>query len=89
MLAPAGSSVTRTVLRFSFSSLSQQLTMPRRTVSRDLKDRIPILHYKHGYKVSEICGVLGVRKSLVYQTLAYHRLYGTCINLFIRKARRH
>lgn len=54
--------------------------MPPRNVSKDLKDRIPPLYYEQHYKVKEICEILGVKKSLVYQTLAYHRDYGVSYN---------
>jgi hypothetical protein len=50
-----------------------------RTISRDLKVRIPTLHY-HGYAVKEICDLLGIGKSLVYKTLQYHQIYGLTYN---------
>ena len=46
--------------------------MPPQHVSRDLKEWIPILFHAQHYKVKEICEILGVQKSLVYQTVAYH-----------------
>ncbi|KIJ68870.1 hypothetical protein HYDPIDRAFT_82759 [Hydnomerulius pinastri MD-312] len=42
--------------------------MPPRTVSIDLKARIPPL-FQQGYSVKEICDLLDVKKSLVYKTL--------------------
>ena len=48
--------------------------MPPRTVSYDLKLRIPVLRHVHGYSINKICEVLGIRKSLVYKTL---HLYAT------------
>ena len=50
--------------------------MPHRSVSLDLKACIPVLRYSAGYSVKEICGILGIRKSLVYQTLHYHTIHG-------------
>lgn len=50
---------------------------PRSKVSSDLKDRIPVLHHALGYNVKSICELLGVRKTLVYQTLQYHRIHGS------------
>ena len=61
--------------------------MPR-IVSKDLKARIPTLH-QSGYKVNEICEILGVQKSLVYQTLQYHQLYGIPYNPFAQATGRH
>lgn len=63
--------------------------MPPRTVSRDLKERIPILHHIYGLKVPTICDILGVRKTLVYQTLTYHRLHGVPFNVFAQRPGRH
>jgi transposase len=54
--------------------------MPRRHVSRDLKERIPYLRYVEGFKVKEIERILGVKKSMIYQTLNYHRDYGVAYN---------
>ncbi|GLB45137.1 hypothetical protein LshimejAT787_2000450 [Lyophyllum shimeji] len=62
--------------------------MPRRSVSRDLKARIPILYYNQGLSVKNICEVLGVKKTLVYQTLVYSRTYGTHYNPHISLAGR-
>ena len=61
--------------------LSVQFTtsMPPRTVSLDLKARIPALRHL-GYSVKEICGLLDIKKSLVYQTLRYHAIHGVCYN---------
>ncbi|KAG1811313.1 hypothetical protein EV424DRAFT_1327736 [Suillus variegatus] len=42
--------------------------MPLRTVSADLKARIPILR-RHGHSVKHICHLLGVKKTLVYKVL--------------------
>ena len=50
------------------------------TVSRDLKDRIPILFHQQGFSIKEICNFLGIRKSLVYKTLSYARTYGISYN---------
>ena len=63
--------------------------MPRRSVSLDLKAHIPVLRYSAGYSVKEICGILGIRKSLVYQTLRYHTIHGLCYNPNTRKCGQH
>jgi transposase len=63
--------------------------MPRRTVSRDLKARIPILRHEQGLSVEKICDLLGIKKSLVYQTLAYSRTYGTHYNPNPYRSGRH
>jgi hypothetical protein len=47
--------------------------MPPRTVSLDLKARIPVL-YRRGYSVTRICHLLGIKKTLVYKTI---KLTGT------------
>lgn len=49
--------------------------MPRR-ISRGVKDRIPIMHYEHKLSVVKICEYLGVKKTMVYRALAYHRAFG-------------
>jgi transposase len=54
--------------------------MPPRTVSRDLKARIPVLYYEQHYTVKEICDLLGIKKSLVYKTLDFYRTYGIAYN---------
>jgi transposase len=54
--------------------------MPCRKVSRDLKARIPYLAYVEGFKIKEIGQLLGVKKSMVYQTLNYYRNYGVTYN---------
>ena len=63
--------------------------MPRRSVSRDIKDRIPVLRFEQGRSVEEICTILGVKKSLVYATLEYHHKYGVLYNPLARKSGRH
>jgi transposase len=57
-----------------------QLTMPPHSVSRDIKARIPILRYNLGYSVKEIGEVLGIKKSLIYNTLRLHRTHGLTYN---------
>ena len=57
-------------------------------VSRDLKARIPVLA-REGWKVKEICGLLGIKKSLVYQTLDYDRYYGVPYNPHAYQSGRH
>jgi len=70
-------------------SLSIPPSMPRRSVSLDLKACIPFLRYSAGYSVKEICGILGIRKSLVYQTLQYYAVHGVCYNPNTHKRGRH
>lgn len=62
--------------------------MPRRHVLRDLKARIPILFYQQGYSVKEICGLLGIKKSLAYQSLSYFKTYGLSYNPHAHKTGR-
>lgn len=62
--------------------------MPQRYVSQDLKARIPVLFYDQGYSAKEICGILGIKKSLVYQALAYFKAYGVAHNPLARKSGR-
>ncbi|KAG2067955.1 hypothetical protein BDR04DRAFT_1104118 [Suillus decipiens] len=42
--------------------------MPPWAISSDLKLRIPVLRHVQGLSIKQICEVLGIRKSLVYQT---------------------
>ena len=58
--------------------------MPRRTVSHNIKARIPVLFYEQGRSIHDICDVLGIGKSLVYDTLKFHQLYGVPYNLLAR-----
>jgi transposase len=62
--------------------------MPAKHVSEDLKARIPILRYEHGYSVKNICLLLDVKKSMVYQILTYHRTYGVTSNPHRRASHR-
>ncbi|KAK6993087.1 hypothetical protein R3P38DRAFT_116317 [Favolaschia claudopus] len=62
--------------------------MPTRTVSRDLKDRIPVLFFEKGYAVHQICTVLGVKKTLVYKTLDLFTTFGTSYNPHARRGGR-
>ncbi|KAJ7114729.1 hypothetical protein C8R44DRAFT_556388, partial [Mycena epipterygia] len=62
--------------------------MPTRTISRDLKDRIPVQFFKKGYDVPQICSVLGVKNTLVYKTLEHHTLHGTSYNPFANRSGR-
>ena len=54
--------------------------MPPRTISKDLKARIPVLFYDQGLKVQMICDLLGVKKMMVYMTLWNYRSHGQAIN---------
>jgi len=45
-----------------------------RSLSLDLKARIPILRFKQDLSVQEICKVLGLKKSFVYKYLKYYQL---------------
>ena len=54
--------------------------MPTHTVSRDLKAWISALFYHQGFKVKEICSVLGIKKTLIYQALLYTHAYGVPYN---------
>lgn len=65
------------------------VTMPPRTISKDLKERVPALFYSHGYKVKDICTILGVQKSFVYQCLDFYRKYGVPWNPHSRRTGRH
>ena len=52
--------------------------MPRRKVSQDLKNHIPVLRYQQFFTVKEICKI---QKTLVYETLAFYNKFGVCFNL--------
>ena len=54
--------------------------MPHRHVFCNLKDHIPYLCYVEGFKVKEIERILSFKKSMIYQTLNYHRNYGVVFN---------
>ncbi|KAG2069827.1 hypothetical protein BDR04DRAFT_1100909, partial [Suillus decipiens] len=55
--------------------------MPPWAISSDLKLHIPVLHHVQGLSIKQICEVLGIRKSLVYQTLQlYDKLADTNSN---------
>jgi transposase len=54
--------------------------MPSWHISDNLKEWIPILFHPQHFKVKEICEIIGVQKSLVYQTLTYHRDHGVPYN---------
>lgn len=52
--------------------------MPSRTLSTDLKERIPVLRYELCFDVKEICKILGIRKTTVYRVLQiYHKHHST------------
>lgn len=59
--------------------------MPPRSVSRDLKARIPVLRYLEGYSVKDICRLLGIKKSLVYKTLQFHTEHSVTYNPHARR----
>ena len=60
-----------------------------RTLSLDLKAWIPVLRNEQNLTVEEICKVLGVGKSLVYQTLEYHQSSQCIHNSYSRCTGRH
>jgi transposase len=45
------------------------------SISGDLKARIPILRYQQGFSVKDISRLLGIRKTLIYDTLEYYHHY--------------
>jgi transposase len=63
--------------------------MPPRTISCDLKARIPVLRYEMGYKVTKICVLLGVKKTTVYTSLGYFKSYGVAHNPYAWRRGRH
>lgn len=62
--------------------------MARRTVSKDLKARIPVLFLEQGRSVQEICEILGIKKSLAYKTLQYVRDYAVSHNPLAHRSSR-
>jgi transposase len=54
--------------------------MPTRIISRDLKARVPVLFFDQDKSVPEICSLLGVKKTLVYNCLDNHTTYGVAHN---------
>jgi transposase len=48
-------------------------------ISKDLKARIPVLR-RQGYNVKRISHLLGIKKSVIYQSLAYFRRHGVPYN---------
>ncbi|KAH9168611.1 hypothetical protein EDB89DRAFT_1805417, partial [Lactarius sanguifluus] len=63
--------------------------MPPRTISHDLKARIPLLFYEQHFTVKEICNIIGVEKSLVYKSLRYFDAYVVAHNPHAHKSSRH
>ena len=53
--------------------------MPPHIVPNNTKVFIPTL-YRDGHSIKEICGILGIKKSLVYKTLDFYRRYGVVYN---------
>jgi transposase len=54
--------------------------MPTHKVSKDLKAQIPALFHQEGLNIKEICVLLGLKKTVVYQTLSHVRAYGVPYN---------
>ena len=68
------------IIKYPWLSDKSRLTMPPHSVSRDIKAQISILRYNVGYSVKEIGEVLGIKKSLIYNTLHLHRTHGLTYN---------
>ena len=66
--------------RFSVKSVVTICPMSFHSVSKDLKARIAVLFHRQGFKVKEICILLGLSKSMVYRSLAYAHTYGVPYN---------
>ena len=59
----------------------QSTLMPSQPkASRDIKARIPALHYELGYNVKKIWKFLDIKKSLAYWTLQLHLCHGITVN---------
>ena len=54
--------------------------MGRRPVSQDLRNRIPFLHFEEHFSVKDICCLLGIKKTFVYDTLTNFRQHGVTYN---------
>jgi transposase len=76
------------VVVFAYYDIISSVTMPVRSVSLDLKARIPVLYYGQNRSIKSICTILGIKKTLVYDTLRYHRLYSVPYNV-AAVAKRH
>jgi hypothetical protein len=50
--------------------------MPQ-VIAQVIKDHIPMLIYSLGYTIAETCQILGIKKTMVYDTLGYYKHYGT------------
>lgn len=59
--------------------------MGRRSVHQSIKDRIPELFYVHKLHPTKITKYLNIKKTCVYDTLRYHRHYGTTFNPHARR----
>lgn len=64
------------------------LFMGRKAVSQALKDRVPDLYYVHKLHPVKIAKYLGIKKTCVYDTLRFYRLYRTTFNPFARHSGR-
>ena len=62
--------------------------MPYHSISKDLKARIPVLQ-RQEYNMKKICNLLGIRKTLVYCTLAHVRRHGVPYNPHSRRSGCH
>jgi transposase len=49
-------------------------------ISRDLRERIPYLRFVEHFTVKEIVRILGIKKTVVYDTLANYRRFGVACN---------
>ncbi|KAJ7677180.1 hypothetical protein B0H17DRAFT_864601, partial [Mycena rosella] len=54
--------------------------MPPRTISNDLKARVPVLFFDQHRSVHEICTILGVKKTFVYTCLENQTIHGVAYN---------
>jgi transposase-like protein len=50
------------------------------TISHDFKARVPVLFFEQDKSVSQICTLLGVKKTFVYTCLDNHTTYGVAHN---------
>ncbi|KAJ6586487.1 hypothetical protein DFH09DRAFT_1075410 [Mycena vulgaris] len=54
--------------------------MPTRTISNDLKARVPVLFFEQDRSVAQICSILGVKKTFVYNCLEHYTIHGVAHN---------